>query len=109
MTDPMPRPTPPAVDRGSALIAAALVGAALIVSWGVSGSEQRYQIAGSGDAIVRLDTDSGEMLACNRQTCVKLEAATREKRFGPVGVVINDTPSKSALPAPAPTTNEAER
>lgn len=34
--------------RGSAMIAAAIVGAALILSWGMSGSQQRYQVAGGG-------------------------------------------------------------
>ena len=48
--------------RGSAFIAAAILGAAMILSWGGS-DEPRYQLASSGDGVVRMDTDSGEMIA----------------------------------------------
>src|SRR5262245_60929626 len=51
-------------NKGPAIIAAAIVGAALILSWGNSQSEPRYQIASSGDGVVRMDTDSGELIAC---------------------------------------------
>jgi len=35
---------------GSALIAGAIVAAALILSWGTSGSKPKYELAGSGSA-----------------------------------------------------------
>ena len=86
-------------NRGSAMIAAAIVAAALIVSWGMSGSEPRYQIAGGGDSVVRLDTDSGELLACNQQRCVRVEAPDRAKVLGPLKVTINKTSTENKLPA----------
>ena len=89
-------------NRGSAMIAAAIVGAALIVSWGISSGEPRYQIAGAGDTLVRLDTDSGELLACNQQRCVRVEAPDRTKTLGPLKVVLDDAQKQNALPAPAP-------
>ena len=89
-------------DRGSALIAAALLGSALIISWGMSSSGPRYQLAGSGDAVIRMDTDSGELIACNAQRCSRVEPPDRAKTFGPLTVEIGgekDEPKK--LPPPA--------
>jgi len=76
--------------RGSTLIAAAIVAGALILSWGSSGSQPRYQLAASGNAVVRLDTDSGALLACDLQQCRQVEAPLRAKTWGPVGVVIGN-------------------
>ncbi|WP_294120687.1 hypothetical protein [Sphingomonas sp.] len=87
--------------RGPAIIAAAIVGAALILSWGVSKDEPRYQIASSGDGVVRMDTDSGEMIACNAQSCRRIEAPDRAKTFGPLTVEIGDDAEKKAPPKPA--------
>ena len=59
-------------DRGPGIIAAAIVRAALILSWGMSRSEPRYQLASAGDAVVRMDTDSGELIACNAKASNRL-------------------------------------
>lgn len=87
-------------NRGSAMIAAAIVGAALILSWGMSGGGPRYQIAGAGDTVVRLDNDSGELLACNQQRCVRVEAPDREKVLGPLRIQMQGGKPENALPAP---------
>ncbi|NUT00263.1 MAG: hypothetical protein HOP96_04755 [Sphingomonas sp.] len=92
------RLSPPPVDRGKALIAAAILGGALVLSWGVSGNGFRYQIAASGDTVVRLDTDSGEMIACNRQRCTRVESPDRAKTFGPLTIHF-DSKETNALAA----------
>lgn len=86
--------------RGPAIIAAAIVGAALILSWGISKDEPRYQITSSGDGVVRMDSDSGEMIACNAQACRRIEAPDRAKTFGPLTVEIGDDAEKKAPPLP---------
>ena len=75
--------------EGNGVIAAAIVIAALIVSWG-SASQPRYQIAGSGSMVVRLDTDSGELIGCDQQGCRRIEAPDRAKTWGPVRVVLGN-------------------
>ena len=87
--------------RGNGVIAAAIVAAALIVSWGSGNSQPRFQIAGSGNAVVRLDTDSGEMLSCDFQQCRRIEEPLRAKTWGPLSVVIGKTGAnveRKALP-----------
>ena len=91
-------------DRRSGIIAAAIVGAALILSWGLGSSEPRYQLASAGDGVVRMDTDSGEMIACNAQRCSRIEPPSRARTFGPLTVEI-DSDDNQALPAPE---NQAE-
>ena len=88
-------------DRGPGIIAAAIVGAALILSWGMSRSETRYQLASAGGAVVRMDTDSGELIACNAQRCNRIEPPDRAKTFGPLTVEIGDDAEKKAPPLPA--------
>src|SRR4051812_26819816 len=97
--DESPLPQPRA-DRGSVVIAASVIGAALILSWGMSSSQPRYQLAASGDTVVRMDTDSGELIACNRQRCARVEPPDRAKTFGPLTVQIGSG-DKRALPAPS--------
>ena len=87
-------------DKGSSINAVAIVAAALILSWGLSGDEPRYQLASSGDGVVRMDTDSGEMIACNAQRCRRVEPPDRAKTFGPLTVEIGDDAEKTAPPAP---------
>lgn len=87
-------------DRGPGIIAAAIVGAALILSWGMSRSEPRYQLAPAGDAVVRMDTDSGELIACNAQRCSRVQPPLRAKTFGPLTVEIGDDAERKAPPAP---------
>ena len=86
--------------RGSAFIAAAILGAAMILSWG-GPDEPRYQLASSGDGVVRMDTDSGEMIACNAQRCNRVQPPARARSFGPVTFEIGDDEEKKAPPAPA--------
>lgn len=94
-------PTDDQRERGTAIIAAAIVGAALILSWGMSRSDQRYQLASSGDAVIRMNTDSGEMIACNAQKCSRVEPPIRAKTFGPLTVEIGESDEPRALPAPS--------
>jgi len=98
------RPPQAPADRGSVLIAVSIIGAALVVSWGLSSSQPRYQLAASGDTVVRMDTDSGELIACNRERCARVEPPDRAKTFGPLTVQIGSG-AKPALPAP--NSNEA--
>ena len=87
-------------DRGSAIIAAAIVGAAFILSWGMSSTEPRYQLDSSGDSVVRMDTDSGELIACNTQGCRSVRPPARSATLGPLTVEIGDDAEKKAPPAP---------
>jgi hypothetical protein len=87
--------------RGPAIIAAAIVGAALILSWGNSRGEPRYQIASTGDSVVRMDTDSGEMIACSVQRCSRVQPPDRAKTFGPLTIEVGDDAEKKAPPAPS--------
>ena len=77
-----PNPGPVRSDRGSALIAAAIVAGALIMSWGISGSAPRYELAGAGATIVRMNTDSGELIACDMQRCARIQPPDRAKTIG---------------------------
>ena len=97
----MSTPTDDRGDRASGIIAAAIVGAALILSWGMSKSEPRYQLASSQGAVVRMDTDSGEMIACNAQRCTRVQPPDRAKTFGPLTVEIGDSEEPPKPPAPA--------
>jgi hypothetical protein len=83
------------------LIAGSIVAAALILSWGLSSDEPRYELAASGDTIVRMDTDSGELIACNNQGCRRIVAPARAKTFGPLTVEFNESNEAKALPTPA--------
>ena len=96
----MSNPSDERTDRGPGIIAAAIVCAALILSWGLTKSEPRYQITSAGDSVVRMDTDSGELIACNTKGCNRIEAPDRAKTFGPLTVQI-DSDDNKALPAPA--------
>ena len=94
------RPPQMRADRGSVLIAAAVIGAAFVISWGMSSSQPRYQLAASGDTVVRMDTDSGELIACNQQRCARVEPPDRAKTFGPLTVQFDNSNKAPALPPP---------
>lgn len=100
------KPVQPAVDRGSALIAAAIFGGALVLSWGISGAQPRYQIAAAGDTVVRMDTDSGELIACNEQRCARVEPPDRAKTFGPLTVQYQSK-EEAALPSSKEADNQS--
>jgi hypothetical protein len=97
----MSNPNGASPDRGPGIIAAAIVGAALILSWGMSRSEPRYQLESAGDAVVRMDTDSGELIACNAQRCSRVQPPARAKTFGPLTVEIGEDAERKGPPAPA--------
>jgi hypothetical protein len=96
----MSTPTDERRDRGSMFIAAAIVGAAFILSWGMPKSVPRYQLASSNGAVVRMDNDSGEMIACNAQRCSRIQPPDRAKTFGPLTLEIGGSEAPKALPAP---------
>ena len=95
----MDRDTPAPADRGRMLIAAAIFGGALVLSWGMSSGASRYQLAASGDTVIRMDTDSGELIACNQQRCVRVQPPARAKTFGPLTVEIDRSKEAPTLPA----------
>jgi hypothetical protein len=97
----MSTPTDDRRDRGMAIIAAAILGAALILSWGMPGSESRYQLASSNGIVFRMDTDSGEMIACDAQRCSRIQPPDRARTFGPLTIDVQDSAEPKALPAPA--------
>ena len=102
------KPPQPPADRGRALIAAAIIGGALVLSWGMGRDEPRYQLVGGGDTIVRMDTDSGEMMACNRQGCTQVQGPDRAQVLGPLRIESRATVKKVEGPAD-PAANEAAR
>lgn len=62
---------------GSAVIALAIVAAATILAWSGGDDPPRYELVATGDAVVRMDNDSGAMIACNLQRCVQIRAPDR--------------------------------
>lgn len=76
------------------LVAAAIVCGALILSWRSPTSEPRYQLAASGNAIVRLDTESGALIACDLQTCHQIRAPAPAQTGNPITNVLNNVRSK---------------
>jgi hypothetical protein len=49
-----------------------------------------------------MDTDSGELFACNAQRCSRVQPPARAKTFGPLTVEIGDSGGEQkALPPPA--------
>lgn len=55
---------------GAVMVAGALIGAGIYMS---SGSEpQTYQAFASGGEVFRVNTDSGTIIACNAQRCMKV-------------------------------------
>lgn len=86
---------------GAGLLAGAIVAAALIVSWGISRSSPHYQLASSGSAVVRMDTDSGELIACTTQGCMEVEEPDRAKTFEALGLKAPPTKPEPAKVAGA--------
>jgi len=95
-----------AANRHSVLIAGSILGAALILSWGMPRSTPKYQLAASGDTIVRMNTESGTMIACTPQRCARVELPSHSEKFGPVTIEHGST-AAPALPKPAPQQNAA--
>ena len=78
---------------GSVLLAAAIVCGALILSWGSPRPGPHYQLAASGNAIVRLDTDSGALIACDLQACHRIQAPAAAQTLNPITNVFNNVRS----------------
>ena len=94
-------PQEPRGDRGSAIIAAALVASALIVSYGMSSAVPRYQLVASGAAVVRMDNDSGEIIACDLRRCAQVQPPDRARTLRPLTNLVgggDDNPKQ--LPPP---------
>lgn len=87
--------------EGNGIIAAAIVVAALIISWSLP-DEPRYQIAGSGSTVVRLDNDSGALLACDAQGCRQVQAPDRAKTIGAVSLQFGNDSSQDQKQLPPP-------
>ena len=85
------------ISGGNGLLAAAIVAAALILSWSSSGSEPRYQLAATDNGVVRMDTDSGALIACDLQRCRPIEAPARAKTFGPLTFSVDSDERKIGL------------
>jgi hypothetical protein len=79
----MDEPANPRIS-GNASIALAIVAAALILAWSGGDDEPRYQLAASGTAVYRMDTDSGELIACTPGGCARVEAPDRSKTLGSI-------------------------
>ena len=92
-------------SRGSALIAAALVASALIVSFGMSSAAPRYQLVASGGGVVRMDNDSGEMIACNLRGCARVQPPDRARTLRSIRSLVGGSSppaDRKQLPAPRP-------
>jgi len=61
------------------LIALAIVAAAAIIAYGSGDEVPRYQLVSTADAVVQMDTDSGELIACNLQRCVQIRPPDRAR------------------------------
>ena len=93
----------PRSDRGNAMIAAAIVAGALILSFGLSSATPRYQLVASSGAVVRMDNDSGAMIACDLQQCRPVQPPDRAATLRPVRRLIGSPEADpKQLPAPAP-------
>ena len=90
-----------AANRHSVLIAASILGAALILSWGMPRSTPKYQLAASGDRIVRLNTESGVLMVCDPQRCTRVEPGRHSESFGPI-TIEHEGKAATALPTVEP-------
>jgi hypothetical protein len=97
-----------AANRNSVLIAGSIVAAALILSWGMPRSTPKYQLAASGDMIVRLNTESGILMVCNPQRCSRVEPGRHSESFGPI-TIEHEGSATPALPKAEPQKNTATR
>ena len=71
---------------GSGQIALAIIAAAFIFGFTSGGDEPRYQLAASGSAVYRMNSDSGEIIACTASGCVRVEEPDRAKQLGSIGL-----------------------
>lgn len=77
-------------ERGPTIIAAAIVVSALVLGWSLKDDGPRYQLAGSGTSVVRMNSDSGEMIACDKASCNRIQLPDRARTFGPLRVEFGD-------------------
>ena len=97
MTDNDTRPVRPV--QGSGAIALAIVAAAFILAWASPNPVPRYQLAAGDGVVMRLDTDSGSVLACGTNGCRQVLAPDRAKTLGPIGIQIGNDDPPPQLPA----------
>lgn len=77
-------------ERGPTIIAVAIVLGSLVLGWSLRDDGPRYQLAGSGTSVVRMDSDSGEMIACDKAGCNRIQLPDRARTFGPLTVEFRD-------------------
>jgi hypothetical protein len=85
--------------QGSGAIALAIVAAAFILAWASPNPVPRYQLAAANGSIVRLDTDSGAIIACSASGCRQIRQPDRAKTLGPIGIQIGKDNEPAQLPA----------
>ena len=69
---------------GFGLLALAIVVGASIISFGPSDGTPRYQLAAGNGVIVRMNNDSGEVVACDLRHCVTVQPPDRAKTLAPL-------------------------
>jgi hypothetical protein len=85
---------------GTSSIAVAIVIAALVVGFAGGKDEPRYQLAASATAVYRMNTDSGELIACTERGCARVEAPDRSKTLGAIELRLpGGREPEKALPA----------
>jgi hypothetical protein len=103
------QPTQPRIS-GSGMIALAIVAGAFILAWGGGDDEPRYQLASSDSAVYRMDTDSGEIIACTERGCARVQQPDRAATLGPIGFRVNGGSKDAEQKAlPAPESDKAEQ
>jgi len=84
--------------QGTGPIALAIIAAAFILAWASPNPVPRYQLAAGGGSVVRLDTDSGAILACGVDGCRQVQPPDRARTLGPIGIQIGNDNAPAKLP-----------
>jgi hypothetical protein len=85
--------------QGTGAIALAIIAAAFILAWASPNPVPRYQLAAGSGSVMRLDNDSGAILACDMKGCRQVQLPDRAKTLGPIGFQIGKDNSAAELPA----------
>lgn len=92
-----PRDPPPDRIRGTGAIALAIVAASIILSFSSwTAAPPRYQIAAANGVIVRLDTDSGALLACELERCRQVQPPARAAVLNPLNNIVRNIEGRTA-------------